>query len=54
MIPRALIQQTAKRFQAAGVPDSRNDAAQLLSHVTGMDALSLRLDTDTILSPQAL
>ena len=42
----ALLRAAAQRLRAAGVPDPRNDAAQLLASVTGRPALSLRLDTD--------
>lgn len=54
MNPRTLIRQTAARFLSAGVPDPQNDAALLLAHVTGRDALSLRLDMDTDLSADTL
>lgn len=42
----ALLRHTAARLKAAGIPDSGNDAAQLLSALTGRPALSLRLDMD--------
>lgn len=54
MNPRQLIRQTAQRLAAAGVPDPQVDAAALLAHVTGRDALTLRLDMDTLLSDDVL
>ena len=44
MTPRELIRATASRFQDAGIPDPENDAALLLSHLTGRSSLELRLD----------
>ncbi len=44
MTPRQLILGAAQRFRDAGVPDPLWDAAQLLAHVTGREALALRLD----------
>lgn len=52
MTCRELIRLTADRFSAAGVPDPVNDAALLLSHLTGLSPLSLRLDEDTVLDYQ--
>ena len=49
MTCRDLIRRTAEQFSAAGVPDPLNDAALLLSHLTGLSPLSLRLDEDTVL-----
>lgn len=49
MTCRDLIRRTAERFSAAGVPDPVNDAALLLSHLTGLSPLSLRLDEDMVL-----
>ena len=43
MTCRDLIRRTAEQFSAAGVPDPVNDAALLLSHLTGLSPLSLRL-----------
>lgn len=54
MTYRELIRCTAGRFQAAGVPDPENDAALLLSHLTGRPALELRLDEDTEPDPDVL
>ncbi len=51
MTPRQLLRETAARFKAADIPDPEVDASLLLSHVTGMMPLSLRLDTTTVLSP---
>ena len=49
MTCRELIRRTAEQFCAAGVPDPVNDAALLLSKLTGQSPLSLRLDEDTVL-----
>ena len=49
MTCRELIRRTAEQFSAAGIPDSVNDAALLLSDLTGISPLSLRLDEDTVL-----
>lgn len=54
MTPQQLIRQTAALFDQAGVPDPMVDSSLLLSFVTGMSPLSLRLDRDTELSPDAL
>lgn len=54
MTHRELIRLMAKRFHAAGIPDPENDAALLLSHLTGKPALELRLDIDTEPDPQVL
>ena len=51
MTPRALLRETAERFRNAGIPDPETDGALLLSFLTGQPFLSLRLDTDTELSP---
>ena len=45
-----LIRNTAQRFQEAGIPDPVNDAALLLSHLTGRPPLQLRLDDVTAVS----
>lgn len=50
MNPRALIRTAAQQLTAAGVPDARQDAGLLLSHVTGIPALTLQMDSDTELS----
>lgn len=47
MTPRELIRNTANRFLSAGIPDPENDAALLLSYLTGRLALELRLDSDS-------
>ena len=52
--PRELIRFQAAQFLAAGIPDPVEDAALLLAHVTGRDALSLRLDSDTVLTQAQL
>jgi len=52
--PRELLRQTAARFRAAQLPDPEVDGAVLLSHVLGFPALTLRLDTDTQLTPAQL
>lgn len=49
MTCRELIRRTAEQFSAAGIPDPVNDAALLLSDLTGISPLSLRLDEDTVL-----
>ncbi len=54
MTPRELILSTAELFRRAGVPDPENDAALILSHLTGLSHLSLRLDTDTLLEKETL
>lgn len=54
MNPRDLIRDTARRFEAAGIPDPENDAALLLSHLTGRPPLDLRLDSDTVLDGNLL
>lgn len=54
MTYRELIYSTAKRFRAAGIPDPENDAALLLSHLTGKPVLELRLDMDTEPDPGVL
>ncbi len=54
MTYRELIRCTAKRFQTAGIPDPENDAALLLSHLTGKPALELRLDAVTEPNPHML
>ncbi len=54
MTPRELLRQTAARFRAAQLPDPEVDGALLLSHVLGIPALTLRLDTDTYLTPAQL
>ncbi len=50
MKPRDLIRNTAEKFRTAGIPDPLNDAALLLSFLTGRRPLELRLDSDTELS----
>ena len=47
MTPRELIRRTSESFRSAGIPDPENDAALLLSHLTGRNMLELRLDTET-------
>ena len=54
MTYRELIRCTAKRFQAAGIPDPENDAALLLSHLAGKPVLELRLDVNTEPDPDVL
>ena len=54
MNPRELIRRTSVLFRNAGIPDPENDAALLLSYLTGRQALELRLDTDTMLDDAAL
>ena len=47
MTPREMIRRTAEQFRSCGIPDPENDAALLLSYLTGKPALELRLDIDT-------
>ena len=54
MTPAQLIREAAERLRQAGVPDARVDASLLLAHVTGRQALALRLDTDTVLDEKEL
>ena len=54
MTPAQLIREAAARLRLAGVPDARVDASLLLAHVTGRQALALRLDTDTVLDEKEL
>ncbi len=54
MNPRELIRTAALRFRNAGIPDPENDAALLLSHLTGRPPLELRLDMDTLLDASVL
>ena len=51
MKPRELIRNTTNRFYSAGIPDPENDAALLMSYLTGRPALDLCLDTDTETDP---
>lgn len=54
MTPRELIRRTAEQFRSSGIPDSENDAALLLAHLTGRPVLELRLDMDTQPDPAVL
>ena len=54
MTPRELIRRTAELFRNEGIPDPENDAALLLSHLTGRPVLELRLDMDTHPDPAVL
>ena len=54
MNPRALLKATASAFRDVGIPDPEVDAALLLSHVTGQQPLSLRLDITTALPDDVL
>ena len=54
MTPRELIRSTSASFRTAGIPDPDHDAAMLLSHLTGRNALELRLDSETGLDPAVL
>ncbi len=54
MNPRDLIRSAAAVFRDAGIPDPENDAALLLSGLTGKPSLELRLDMDTDLSASVL
>ena len=48
MTPRELIRNTSELFRNAGIPDPECDASVLLAHLTGRNALELRLDTAEI------
>ncbi len=50
MTPRELILETARAFDAAGIPDPKEDSALLLSFLLDKPSLTLRLDTETELS----
>ena len=54
MTPCALLRETTRRFREAGIPDPETDGALLLSFLLGKPPLSLRLDTETELSPDML
>ena len=54
MTPCILLRETARRYRDAGIPDPETDSALLLAFLTGRPPLELRLDTDTILSPEIL
>ena len=54
MTCRELIRRTAEQFRAAGIPDPVNDAALLLSDLTGISPLSLSLDEVTVLDYRVL
>ena len=54
MTPRELLKKTAADFRAAGIPDPEVDASLLLSHVTGLAPLMLRLDADRVLTDSEL
>ena len=45
MTPRELLRLMAAELRDAGVPDAEVDASLLLSHVTGKNAMNLRLDS---------
>lgn len=51
MSPRELLRLLAAEMSAAGVPDAEVDASLLLSHVTGLNPLNLRLDSWSQVSP---
>ena len=54
MTPREVIKKAAADFRAAGIPDPEIDASLLLSHLTGLAPLMLRLDMDTTLADHTL
>ena len=54
MTPRELIRNTSDIFRNAGIPDPDCDASLLLSHLTGRNALELRLDTEDITDPSVI
>lgn len=51
---RETLHTAAARLKAAGVPDAANDAALLLSHVTGEAQLNLRADAGRQLTAETL
>ena len=51
---RETLRGAAARLEAAGVPEPMNDAALLLSHVTGEGQLLLRADAGRSLAPETL
>lgn len=54
MTPRELIRITSDSFRSAGVPDPEYDSAALLSHLTGIPPLKLRVDTESELPQDIL
>ena len=54
MTCRELIRRASVRFSTAGIPDPVNDAALLLSHLTGRPPLSLRLDDESVPEPSVV
>ena len=54
MTCRELIRRASESFCAAGIPDPVNDAALLLSHLTGRPPLALRLDEETVLDASVI
>ena len=54
MTPRDLLKSASRRLADAGVTDPEVDASLLLSDILGKPPLFLRLDTDTIISEEAL
>lgn len=54
MTPRELIRITAEQYRAAEIPDPENDAALLLTHLTGRPSLELRLDADSETDPAVM
>ena len=52
MTPRELLRQAAAELRIAGVPDAEVDASLLLSHITGINAMNLRLDSFSQVSPE--
>ena len=49
-----MIRSASKLFLDAGIPDPDNDAALLLSHLTGRGALELRLDDSSDMDPAVI
>lgn len=52
MTPRELLRQLTAELRDAGVPDPEVDASLLLSHITGINAMNLRLDSFSQVSPE--
>ncbi len=54
MTPCQLLRNAARALAQQGVPDPAVDASLLLSHVTHIPPLSLRLDMDTLLADEEI
>ena len=54
MNPRTLLLRTAAQFREHGIPDPETDASVLLSSLTGLSPLNLRMNTDLMLDDAVL